>query len=142
MKMKKLKAHDLITCSRCGKTEFLGNAENWNAVYQSGVVTAFICHECQTDEEDLEAQINEATTNYSEWVTISSPQELVDLFRPLLKRAMDTIEAGETKRGESILREEVEKFRKGFNAMHRGCPNMQLRDFEETRNFLAEMGAL
>lgn len=41
------------------------SAIGWNAVFRSGVVHSYLCPACQTPEENAEAEINEATLNYS-----------------------------------------------------------------------------
>ena len=57
----------LITCDRCGKSEFLAFAaeQQWNYTADKGHIVGFLCHDCQTDEEDLEAQVNESLIDYS-----------------------------------------------------------------------------
>ncbi|OAH41764.1 hypothetical protein AYJ66_07270 [Dietzia cinnamea] len=53
----------VIKCGRCRKR--CRNAEGWNAVYAQGYITGYLCPKCQTPEESLEAQVNEATLDYS-----------------------------------------------------------------------------
>jgi len=53
-------------CSRCGRRP--GNPADrsgWNTVWRNGVVTGFLCPDCQTPEENTEAVINEATVDYA-----------------------------------------------------------------------------
>ena len=54
-----------IKCSRCKRR--LRNldtaaADGWNAVLELGIVTAILCPGCQTPLENLEAEVNDATT--------------------------------------------------------------------------------
>jgi hypothetical protein len=51
-----------IFCSRC-KRRFRGHGE-WNAELVDGVAVSFLCPDCQTPDENAEAAINEATTDY------------------------------------------------------------------------------
>ncbi|WP_068482697.1 hypothetical protein [Pseudoclavibacter helvolus] len=55
------------TCTRCPRTfaRDAADAAEWNAVLETGVVTAVICPSCQTSVEHLEAAVNEATTTYA-----------------------------------------------------------------------------
>jgi transcription elongation factor Elf1 len=50
-------------CSRCGSFS-LRTIERWNAIYKAGVLVGVLCPDCQTVEENLEAEINFATTDY------------------------------------------------------------------------------
>ena len=142
MKTRKLKAHDLIKCDRCGKVEFAGTAEKWNAVFGKGIITGFLCPDCQTDEEDLEAQVNEAVIDYSKTVTVSTIPELLDLFRPLWGEALRIIANGEAERGNALLDEYIARFRKGFNYMNRHNLHAQLADDEEARALLCDLKEL
>jgi hypothetical protein len=38
--------------------------ELWNIVVESGYITGLICPDCQTAEENTEAEINAATLDY------------------------------------------------------------------------------
>jgi hypothetical protein len=49
-------------CSRCGRPH-LGEPD-WNATVQGGRPVEHVCPDCQTLEENTEAVINEATTEY------------------------------------------------------------------------------
>lgn len=49
-------------CERCGKV-YRGRGA-WNARYVAGVEKGLICPACQTPDENVEAEINEATLNY------------------------------------------------------------------------------
>lgn len=62
-----IKPSTLIECERCGKVEFAGmaTAQKWNVTVKDGIISGFLCHECQTDEEDIEAQVNESLIDYS-----------------------------------------------------------------------------
>ncbi|RFA14236.1 hypothetical protein B7R21_06460 [Subtercola boreus] len=51
-----------LTCSRCGRTG--RDRGNWNVDVRQGVPVAIICPACQTAEENAEAEINLATTDY------------------------------------------------------------------------------
>lgn len=53
----------VIRCTRCNRR--LRNGVGWNIVFASGVVTGFLCPGCQTPQENTEAEINEATLDYS-----------------------------------------------------------------------------
>lgn len=67
LKKMQLTPTTLIECDRCGKAAFLAEAaeQQWNIVAAKGYVTGFLCHECQTDAEDLEAQVNESLLDYT-----------------------------------------------------------------------------
>lgn len=51
-----------LKCSRCGRR--YRNQTDWNATLAAGVITAVTCSPCQTADENAEAVINEATTDY------------------------------------------------------------------------------
>lgn len=51
-----------LKCARCGRRH--RNQPDWNGVFRDGFLTGVICVDCQTVEENAEAVINEATTNY------------------------------------------------------------------------------
>lgn len=55
--------NSVIDCQRCGKSEFLGIAaeQGWNVELKDGAVDYFLCPNCQTEAEHLEAHINEST---------------------------------------------------------------------------------
>ena len=139
----KLKPHDLITCGRCGKTEYVGNAEGWNTVFDKGVITGHLCPNCQTTEEDIEAQVNEALIDYSKTKTISTLDELIDITEPPLREALELIANGEVRRGNDLMWERVGEFRKAFNSMYRNAPKDKLlKDDQEAYSMLAEIGLL
>lgn len=52
-----------VTCSRCGFTALLD--ETWNGSFSRGVLIEIICGRCQSADENMEAAIREATSNYS-----------------------------------------------------------------------------
>ncbi len=53
----------VIKCSRCRRR--CRNMAGWNATFKDGRIVGYLCGDCQTVEENLEAQINEATIDYS-----------------------------------------------------------------------------
>ncbi len=52
-------AGKIIRCARCGRRH--RGQTDWNAVYQHGVVTHYLCPDDQTPQDNAEAVINEAT---------------------------------------------------------------------------------
>lgn len=54
-----------LKCSRCSRSTKAKRADGWNFDLRGGVVVEIICPSCQTAEENAEAEINEATLNYS-----------------------------------------------------------------------------
>lgn len=52
-----------LKCSRCGK-RLRGVGDGWNATLSRGVVVGVLCPDCQTPDENAEAEINLATTDY------------------------------------------------------------------------------
>ena len=142
MSKKRLEPYDLVECLRCGKTEFAGNADNWNAVFDAGVIVAFLCPDCQTDEENIEAQVNEATIDYSKMKIVSTLDELMELLRPRFDEALETIAAGDTERGNAMFRDCLERFRKAWNAGNRHNLDMQLYSVEDAYAVLVRLGEL
>lgn len=55
---------NITKCSRC-KKRLRNNGEGWNITVERGRIVGHLCPHCQTDEETAEAQINEATLDYS-----------------------------------------------------------------------------
>lgn len=56
----------LIRCSRCARRLRNPRADTrWNLVAENGVVTGYLCPNCQTAEENAEAEINLATLDYT-----------------------------------------------------------------------------
>lgn len=49
-----------IECYRCGKRCNIGSAVEWNIEYVAGLELGAVCPDCQSAEEDIEAQVNEA----------------------------------------------------------------------------------
>ena len=138
MNLKELKPTTIIKCVRCGKAEFVGNAKLWNVDFNKGVPTCFICPDCQTQEEFIEAEVNEATTDYTKATVIHNLDELLEHFRPLWRKALKTIARGKVERGNAELNDCLEKFRQAFNSMFRY--DAQLNNVEETFLFLQEYG--
>ena len=64
--IEELRPRSVIRCDRCRRTTRLGQTKEWNATFGAGVVVGFLCPECQTEEENAETIINEATTDYIE----------------------------------------------------------------------------
>jgi hypothetical protein len=58
---------NIIRCSRCRRR--CRNVDNnaWNVEWIASYAVGSICPECQTPEEDLEAQVSEAIDDYSTW---------------------------------------------------------------------------
>ena len=140
MEFRKLGPTDRVKCLRCGKTEVAAKAKYWNAVFDEGVITAFLCPDCQTQDEWLEAEVNEAVTDYSKVVEVHNLDELLDLFRPQRQEALETIANGEVERGNNMLAEYLERFRKAFNALNRYNFDAQLENIGEAYAVLQELG--
>lgn len=51
-------------CDRCKGTPTAQDRHLWNVTVKQGIIVGFLCPNCQTVEEDLEAQVNEATIDY------------------------------------------------------------------------------
>ncbi|WP_336879883.1 hypothetical protein [Rhodococcus globerulus] len=54
--------HKAARCRRCNR-RYRGKGE-WNCVASRGVIVGYLCPRCQTPEENAEAEINFATTDY------------------------------------------------------------------------------
>lgn len=52
-----------IRCGGCGRHYF--GEDEWNATMTAGHPTGYTCPECQTPEQNAEAEINDATLDYS-----------------------------------------------------------------------------
>lgn len=52
-----------LTCSRCQRTG--RDRGNWNGQFRAGRLVALICPRCQSADENAEAEINEATSEYA-----------------------------------------------------------------------------
>lgn len=50
-------------CGLCDRSYF--GEDGWNATIVGGRPVGFTCPECQTPEQSAEAEINDATTDYS-----------------------------------------------------------------------------
>lgn len=50
-------------CTRCRRR--MRSIAGWNAVFRRGVAVGLLCPDCQTPEENAEAEINEAGLDYS-----------------------------------------------------------------------------
>jgi hypothetical protein len=55
-------AMPLIRCDRCRRR--CRRLEGWNVVGDKGVIVGHLCPDCQTPEENAEAEIKAATLNY------------------------------------------------------------------------------
>lgn len=54
-------------CMRCNRPYSEANdKELWNGDFWHGFLMGIICPDCQTDSESIEAQVNEATFDYSQ----------------------------------------------------------------------------
>lgn len=58
--------HQVARCGRCRRrpTAEQWTREAWNVTMADGVIIGFLCPDCQTAEENAEAEINEATLDY------------------------------------------------------------------------------
>jgi hypothetical protein len=54
---------DLKHCHRCGR-RYRNDRGDWNVQMRHGIALWILCPDCQTDAEDLEAQVNLAATDY------------------------------------------------------------------------------
>ena len=53
-------------CDRCGRrARSLARMHDWNVIVEFGSVTGLLCPDCQTAEENLEAEVNHATLDYT-----------------------------------------------------------------------------
>ena len=76
----------VIRCSRCGK-RWRGQ-DGWNTVYIAGLLVGHECPQCQTVEEDLEAQVNLVLNPPAEWATgdLSTDEDRQNYVRQLITR--------------------------------------------------------
>lgn len=59
------RGHRVIRCDRCRRRNRNPSvAAGWNATLRQGVIVGYLCPGCQTPEENAEAEVNEATTDY------------------------------------------------------------------------------
>ncbi len=54
----------VLRCARCGR-RYRGSGD-WNVTAQAGRIVGVLCPDCQTPDENAEAAINEATSDYIE----------------------------------------------------------------------------
>lgn len=53
-----------MRCARCRRRLRNLNTPGWNATFKGGVIVGYLCPDCQTPQENAEAEINEAITVY------------------------------------------------------------------------------
>ncbi len=53
----------VFTCDRCDRRT--RNVAGWNVTLEGGLPVGYLCPRCQTPEENAEAEVNEATTDYT-----------------------------------------------------------------------------
>jgi hypothetical protein len=58
-------SNNIIRCSRCRRR--CRNIDNWNTEFIASYVVGYLCPECRTPEEDLEAQVEETINDYATW---------------------------------------------------------------------------
>lgn len=51
-----------VRCSRCHRR--CVNDKDWNTMWKQGVLVGFVCPDCQTPEESLEARVNQSVYDY------------------------------------------------------------------------------
>lgn len=61
---RKKRRNAFIGCSRCGERVRTTKAHAWNVIMKQGRPVGALCSNCQTPEENAEAEINEATIDY------------------------------------------------------------------------------
>lgn len=54
----------VLRCKLCRNTVREAQSDGWNVEVRKGRVLWFLCPSCQTPEQDLEAQVNEAMLTY------------------------------------------------------------------------------
>jgi hypothetical protein len=56
----------VIRCDRCGRLFDLGHDDrnDWNVIARQGEAVGYLCPDCQTPEENAEAEIRAATLDY------------------------------------------------------------------------------
>lgn len=71
-----------ITCNRCQKR--YRNEGEWNTVFHAGRIAGYVCPDCQTAEEHVEAVVNETLTDYdaSEEIIGVTEALLADVLNP------------------------------------------------------------
>lgn len=56
----------VIRCQRCSRRlRNLAGGGAWNATFRNGAAVSFLCPDCQTPQENAEAEIKAATIDYS-----------------------------------------------------------------------------
>jgi hypothetical protein len=81
----------VANCKRCGKRPPTNPdwSRTWNDTWIAGLHAGRLCPACQTDEEDLEAQVHDATdlplkarqfASVDDWIAYSVP-ELTRMYR-------------------------------------------------------------
>lgn len=55
----------VIRCNRCRKR--CRRMDGWNAEFVAGVIVACICPQCQSADENAEAEVNEVLSTPSSW---------------------------------------------------------------------------
>ncbi|MGW1790930.1 hypothetical protein ACWCO0_32605 [Streptomyces tubercidicus] len=53
-----------IVCDRCKRSVLQDDSDGWNVVLDKGYAVGFLCPDCQTAEENAEAEVHEATLDY------------------------------------------------------------------------------
>ena len=53
----------VIRCGRCNR-RYRGQ-DDWNVIGDKGLIVGYLCPDCQTPDENAEAEFNAATLNYS-----------------------------------------------------------------------------
>lgn len=64
----------VVRCDRCGRR--MGNGEDWNVAFSVGNAAGYLCPDCQTNDESLEAQVDEVLTDYSGWCDVAGEEAL------------------------------------------------------------------
>lgn len=54
----------LARCSRCERRMRNRQSTDWNVNVRQGAIIGFLCPDCQTPEENAEAEINMSTLDY------------------------------------------------------------------------------
>jgi hypothetical protein len=84
-------------CTRCGKRQ--RRDDGWNLQWIGGYVTALICPECQTPEENAEAAVEEVLTDYSTWRTVNATDP--DVAETYIRGLIDTYPTPEVMRSKA-----------------------------------------
>lgn len=146
--LKSLQPHDLVTCMRCGKMEFVGNADKWNIEIRKGVPVGAICPDCQTQEEFVEAEVNDALVDYSKMYLLNTPEEAMEALRPFRDKALEAIASGAVEDGDQLFRRYLQNYMNIHNAMLRQADssieveNLFIPDIETAFAVLAAFGEI